>query len=62
MVSLLIEYSDKKVTPFGGMSLMKKFMNQTGIREKLSTLDLPRPESNAGYAPTHITEAFWLSI
>lgn len=62
MVNLPIEYSDKKVTPFGGMSLMKKFIDQTGIRERLSELDLPQPSSNAGYNPTHIAEAFWLSI
>jgi hypothetical protein len=62
MVNLPIEYSDKKVTPFGGMSLMKNFIDQTCIREKLSELDLPYPESNAGYDPVHITEAFWLSI
>ena len=27
MVNLPIEYSDKKVTPFGGMSLMKCFVD-----------------------------------
>jgi len=30
MVNLPIEYSDKQVTPFGGMSLMKRFIDQTG--------------------------------
>jgi hypothetical protein len=62
MVNLPIEFSDKKVTPFGGMSLMKRFVDQTGIRDCLSGLDLPLPKSNAGYAPVHIIEAFWLSI
>ncbi|QTD37150.1 IS1380 family transposase [Polaribacter batillariae] len=62
MVNLPIEYSSKKVTPFGGMSLMKRFIDQTEIREQLAQLDLPQPSSNAGYNPAHITEAFWLSI
>ncbi len=62
MVNLPIEYSNKKVTPFGGMSLMKRFVDQTGIRDYLSALNLPEPCSNAGYDPAHITEAFWLSI
>jgi hypothetical protein len=31
MVNLPIEYSDKQVTPFGGMSLMKRFLDQTNI-------------------------------
>jgi len=33
MVNLPIEYSDKQLTPFGGMSLMKRFIDQKGFRE-----------------------------
>ena len=62
MVNLPIEYSDKQVTPYGGMSLMKRFIDQTGIRNFLGSLDLPQPGSNRGYAPGHIVESFWLSI
>ncbi|MBQ0739824.1 hypothetical protein J9332_36590, partial [Aquimarina celericrescens] len=62
MVNLPIEYSDKQVTPFGGMSLMKRFIDQTGIREYMSELDLPEPGSNRGYSPEHIIESFWLGI
>jgi hypothetical protein len=49
MVNLPVEYSDKQVTPFGGMSLMKRFLDQTGVREFLNELDLPHPGSNRGY-------------
>lgn len=62
MVNLPIEYSDKQVTPFGGMCLMKRFIDQTGIREDLGKLNLPQPGSNCGYAPEQIIESFWLSI
>lgn len=62
MVNLPIEYSDKHVTPFGGMSLMKRFVDQTGIIDYLEELDLPHPGSNRGYSPQHIIESFWLSI
>lgn len=62
MVNLPIEYSDKHVTPFGGMSLMKRFVDQTGIRDYLQELDLPQPGSNRGYSPEHIIESFWLGI
>jgi len=62
MVNLPIEYSDKQVTPFGGMSLMKRFIDQTGIREYMSELDLPQPGSNRGYSSAHIIESFWLGI
>ncbi|MFM7606623.1 MAG: hypothetical protein ACKO8Z_15680 [Prosthecobacter sp.] len=62
MVNLPIEYSEKPVTPFGGMALMKRFVDQTGIREHLATLDLPRGGSNCAYEPVHVIESFWLGI
>ncbi len=62
MVNLPIVYSDKQVTPFGDMSLMKRFLDQTGIRDYLSQLSLPAPGSNRGYDPRQIIESFWLSI
>jgi hypothetical protein len=33
LVNLPIEYSDKPVSPYGGMSLMKRFLDQTGIKD-----------------------------
>jgi len=62
MVNLPIEYSNKAVTAFGGMSLMKRFIDQTGIRDCLDALDIPAPNSNRGYDPKHIIESFWLGI
>ena len=62
MVNLPIEYSSKPVTPFGGMSLMKRFVDQVGIRAKLDRLSLPEPGSNRGYDPKQVIECFWLSI
>lgn len=62
MVNLPIEYSDKPVTPFGGMSLMKRFVDQTGIRDYLCSLDLPLPGSNRGYDPAEIVESFILTV
>jgi len=62
MVNLPIEYSDKQVTPFGGMSLMKRFIDKTGIRDFFDELNLPQPKSNRGYSPNHIIESFWLGI
>lgn len=62
MVNLPIEYSDKPVTPFGGMALIKRFVDRSGIREHLATLDLPSGGSNRAYDPVHIIESFWLGI
>jgi len=62
MVNLPIEFSDKAVTPFGGLSLMKRFLDKVGIREYLKSIALPQPGSNRGFSPDVIIESFWLSI
>lgn len=62
MVNLPIEFSDKKVTPFGGMSLLKHFLDSLQINAKLQSLDLPQGYSNRAYNPVDIVESFWLSI
>jgi hypothetical protein len=51
MVNLPIEYSTKPVTPFGGMSMMKRFVDQVGIRQKVDQLILSQLGSNKGNDP-----------
>jgi len=62
MGELKIQYSDKKVTPFGGMKLLKDFIDTTNILEDLRSVNLPYPQSNAGIDPIDIIQGFWLSI
>ena len=62
MVNLPIEYSSKQVPPFGGMSLLKRFIDRLGVREKFQELSLPEKGSNRSYSASHIIESFWLSI
>ncbi|UKJ07859.1 IS1380 family transposase [Solitalea lacus] len=62
MVNLPIEYSDKPVTPFGGMSLLKRMLDKTQIYEQLNKLALPVAGSNRGYLPSDIVRSFWLGI
>lgn len=62
MVKLPIEYTDRKVTPFGGMRLMKDLLDKLKIREYLKELDLPKKGSNRAYEAYEIIEGFWLSI
>ena len=62
MGELKIQYSDKKVTPFGGMKLLKDFIDTTNIIEDLRGVNLPYPQSNAGIDPIDIIQGFWLSI
>ena len=62
MGELKIQYSDKKVTPFGGMKLLKDFMDTTNIIDDLRSVNLPYPQSNADINPIDIIQGFWLSI
>lgn len=62
MGALKIKYSDKKVTPFDDMRLLKDFMNKTNIIKDLESVNLPYPQSNAGSNPIDIVQGFWLSI
>jgi hypothetical protein len=62
MVNLPIAFSDKQVTPFGGMSLLQRFVEKTGIREQLTMMNLPVPGSNRGYLPEDVILSFWLGI
>jgi hypothetical protein len=62
MEDLQVQYSDKQVSSWGGMKLMKDFVDRTGIKTYLNGCDLPRPGSNRGYSPKDIIESFWVSV
>ena len=57
-----VEFTDKKVTAWGGMKLMKEMLDGIGIKEFMSGLDLPEKGSNRSYDPIQIIECFWTSI
>jgi hypothetical protein len=59
---LNFEYSNKQVTAHGGMSLLKRFVDKTGISDFISTLELSESGSNAGYSNRDIFESFFVSI
>jgi hypothetical protein len=56
------EYSNKQVTAHGGMAVVKRFLDKTGIANFISSYGLPEPESNAGYSAFEIFQSFWISI
>jgi len=62
MGELKIEYSDKKITPFGGMKLLKDFIDSINVIDDLKSVNIPQPKSNAGIDPINIIQGFWLSI
>jgi len=57
-----IEFSDKEITPYGGLVLLKKMIDNSRLTEFLSTLKLPQPGSNRGFSPVSIIMSFMLSI
>ena len=62
MSTLDIEFSQKPVSPWGGLKLMKDLIDRSGIRDQMAELDLPWPGSNRGYNPLDVIEAFWVSM
>jgi Transposase DDE domain group 1 len=56
-------YTDKEITPWGGMVFLRQMMEKIGFRELVERQeDLPRPGSNRGYDPATILEGFIASI
>lgn len=60
--NISVEYTDRPVSAWGGMRLMKELMDKTKIREQLGNLNLPFPGSNCGYSPVQLMESFWVSV
>ena len=57
-----LSFSDKNITPWGGMSLMKRMLDRMGFAAALEGCGLPTPASNRGYAPTQLILQFMISI
>ena len=58
-----IGYTDKEITPWGGMVFMRQMLDKMGFRKVVGAQpDLPVSGSNRGYSATTIVEAFIVSI
>jgi hypothetical protein len=58
-----IGYTEKEITPWGGMVFMRQMLEKMGFRKAVdSQPDLPVSGSNRGYSATTILEAFMVSI
>lgn len=56
------EYTDKCVTPWGGMKEMKELVDKTKIIEKIAELGLPEGTSNNSIRGMDIIESFWVNV
>lgn len=58
-----VSFTNKEITPWGGMVFLKQMLDKIGFREQISKCEaLPQPNSNRGYKVDTILEAFVASI
>lgn len=62
MHELAHEFTDRKISPWGGIKYFHKTYVTSGIRDFLAGLDLPQPGSNRGYCPIDLVEGFMTSV
>lgn len=55
-------YTDKEVTPWGGMLLIKEFYDRIGMHEQLRSLPLIEKGSGRGVDHHEIIESFIMSV
>ena len=57
-----IGFSDREVTAWGGLALMKQMLDHLQFREAFPGFGVPGASSNRGYAPCQLIEQFIVSI
>ena len=57
-----LRFSDKEITAWGGMAIMKRMLDHLGFDAALTAAGLPQPRSNRGYRPEQLITQFMLSI
>jgi len=57
-----LAFTDKEITAWGGMGLMKRMLDRIGLDAALKDCGLPEPKSNRGYDPKQLIVQFMLSV
>ena len=57
-----LRFTDKEITAWGGMALMKRMLDHMEFGSALAQAGLPEPGSNRGYAPEQLMTQFMLSV
>ena len=57
-----LQFSDKLITPWGGMALVKRMLDHIGFDQALSDAGLPQPGSNRGYRSEQLIMQMMLSV
>ena len=62
MHSLDYEYTDKEISPWGGLRMIQEFSEVIGMRSMIDDLNYPSPGSNRGYKAQSLIEGFMVSV
>jgi len=57
-----MRFSNREVTAWGGLALLKRMLNVIGFRTLARSWNLPQPSSKRVYPPTQIIEQCIVSI
>ncbi len=57
-----LRFTDKEITAWGGMGIMKRMLDHLGFAAALANAGLPQPGSNRGYRPEQLITQFMLSV
>jgi len=57
-----LRFSDREISAWGGMGLMKRMLDHIGFERALGVSGLPQPGSNRGYRPEQLILQFMLSV
>jgi hypothetical protein len=61
-MDLQLRFTDKDITPWGGMALIKRMLDHLDFQSVLSHCGLPAPGSNRAYPSEQLITQFILSI
>jgi hypothetical protein len=62
MAELKIAFTDREITPWGGIAMLVRMLEKLRFEEMLDELALPSPGSNRGYCPKQLVKQFVTSI
>lgn len=62
MQELKIEFIDKEISSWGGLTILKKMLETSGFEQFLTTLPLPEQGSNRAYSPEQLIIQFMTSL
>ena len=61
-MGLELRFTEKEITAWGGMALMKRMLDQMELPATLGCIGLPEPGSNRAYRPEQLILQFMLSV